>query len=450
MDPQEAMAEILKTAKKAGIQSAAAGYRRTQKRMVRFSNNSITVTNTWFSETPTVYLVSSKRRAACIVEEQNLARLRETVEDLAKTMKLTPEGDTEFTLPKGPFAYRPVDGIYDERVAHSETELIDAVQVGIDAAKKEGAVRVSGVVTSNGVDRYVSTSEGAEGSDHNTEIAMTIRAFASDEASGQGIALATNLSQFNPERAGQSAGHIAKLALNPQAGEAGKYKVVFGPSIFANLLTRVGDAASAYSVDLGFSFFQDLLHQQVASEAVTLSDNGPLPRSPGSASLDDEGVPTQENRLISNGRLEGFLHSSYTAAKQNASLTGSAIFEASIGGMVPDAHNIILNPGESSLDNLLDKAHDGLYVTNNWYTRFQNYRTGDFSTIIRDGVFRIINGTLAHPLKGLRLSDNMIRILRSVRALGRDREWVKWWEVNTPTLTPHVLVDDVRMTTASK
>jgi len=279
---------------------------------------------------------------------------------------------------------------------------------------------------------------------------MTIRAFTNDDASGQGITLATNLDQFNAEQAGRTAGRISRLAINPQPGEPGRYKVVFGPSIFANLLGRVGDSVSAYAVDLGFSFFQGMLNQQVASETFTLSDNAHLPRSPGSTSLDDEGVPTRENLLISKGRLEGFLHSSYTAAKEKASLTGSANFEASIGGMIPDAHNILVNPGESSVDDLIDLAHDGLYVTNNWYTRFQNYRTGDFSTIIRDGAFRIINGRLAHPVKGLRLSDNMIRILRSVKTLGSERDWIKWWEVNTPTLTPHALVDGVGMTTANK
>ena len=99
---------------------------------------------------------------------------------------------------------------------------------------------------------------------------------------------------------------------------------------------------------------------------------------------------------------------------------------------------------------MVDRAHEGLYITNNWYTRFQNYQTGDFSTIIRDGVFRITNGKIAEPLKGLRLSDNMVRILQSVRALSSTQEWVKWWEVHTPTLTPYALVDGVGISTAKK
>jgi len=102
------------------------------------------------------------------------------------------------------------------------------------------------------------------------------------------------------------------------------------------------------------------------------------------------------------------------------------------------------------LEDLFDLARDGLYVTNNWYTRFQNYQTGDFSTICRDGIFEIKNGKIGHPVKGLRLSDNMIRILQSAKAMSKDRDWVKWWEVDTPTLTPYVLVEGAGITIAQK
>ncbi len=450
MNPSDVMKQILTTAQRQGIQSTAAGFTRTHKRMVRFSNNTITITNSWLTETPTVYLVSNKRRAACMVEEQNPDGLKAVVEELARTMKVTPEGDVGFTLPQGPFKYQSIQGMYDEKIAQGETELIDAVEAGVNAAKKEGALRASGVVTSNTRERYVSTSSGAEGSNKSTEIEMTIRAFCGDDASGQGITVATNLQQFNPEEAGRSAGRLAKMALNPETGQAGKYNVVFAPSIFANLLNRVSDSTSAYTLDLGFSFFQDMLKRKVASEAFTLHDNSRLPYGPGSSTLDDEGYPTQDNALIERGVLETYLHTSYTATKYKAPLTGSARFEAGIGGMVPTTRNIILKAGESSLEDLFDKVHDGLYITNNWYTRFQNYQTGDFSTITRDGVFEIKNGKLAHPVKGLRLSDNMVRILQSVKALSKEQNWIRWWEVETPTLTPYVLVEGVGITTAKK
>jgi PmbA protein len=450
MNPHETMQEIITTARKLGIESSAAGFTTLLERMVRFSNNSITITNTWKTEVPTVYLISGKKRAACHVEEQNPQVLRDAIQELVKAMKVTPEGDVAFELPKGPFKYETVPGRYDKKLAEAETELVDAVETGINAAKKEGAHRVSGVVISRAWEHHVLTSAGAEGSDRGTEVEMTIRAFASDEASGQGISLSTSLEQFNPEDAGRNAGRLAKMVLNPEPGKPGKYNVVFGPSIFANLLNRVGDSASAYSVDLGLSFFGNMLGTKVASEDFTMHDNSRLPNGPGSISFDDEGYPTQDIAIIDHGTLRTYLHTSYTAAKYKSPLTGSARFEGGIAGMGAAARNLVVEPGDKSLDDLIGMANDGLYITNNWYTRFQNYQTGDFSTICRDGMFLIKNGKLAGPVKGLRVSDNMVRILQSVKALSKDRYWVKWWEVETPTLTPYALVEGVGITTANK
>ena len=449
MNPHDLLQQVITAAKKLGVQSIAAGFTRNQERMVRFSNNSITITNSWLTEAPTIYLISNKKRAACRIEEQNPNDLSSVVEELVKAMKVTPEGDVDFTLPQGPFKYQPIPGIYDQKVAQAETELVDAVELGINAAKKEGAVRVSGVVTSYAWEHCVLTSAGAEGSDKGTEIEMTIRAFAADDAAGQGVSVATSLQDFNPEEAGRTAGQIAKMARNPEPGESGRYNVVFGPSVFANLLNRVGGSASAYTVDQGLSFFGDMVKKKVASDIFTLHDNSRLAKGPGSIALDDEGYPTQEIPVILDGVLQTYLHTSFTAAEHKAQLTGSAIFDAGTG-MYPTPRNLILKVGESSLQDLFDKAHEGLYITNNWYTRFQNYQTGDFSTICRDGVFEIKNGRLARPVKGLRLSDNMLRIIQTVTAISKEQHWIRWWEVDVPTLTPYVLVEGVGITTAKK
>ena len=84
MNAHDAMKQILTTAQKQGVQSTAAGFTRMHKRMVRFSNNTITITNSWLTETPTVYLVSDKRRAACMIEEQNPESLRPSLKNLRK------------------------------------------------------------------------------------------------------------------------------------------------------------------------------------------------------------------------------------------------------------------------------------------------------------------------------------------------------------------------------
>ena len=41
--------------------------------------------------------------------------------------------------------------------------------------------------------------------------------------------------------------------------------------------------------------------------------------------------------------------------------------------------------------------------------------------------------------------DSLERIFSSVRLLSKEREWIEWWEVDTPTLCPWVLVDGVKV-----
>src|SRR5439155_1184236 len=68
-------------------------------------------------------------------------------------------------------------------------------------------------------ENFLATSNGVEGNDHRASLYLSIRALVSLESSGHGIACATKLSQFTPEKAGQKAGHIASLARAPKSGK---------------------------------------------------------------------------------------------------------------------------------------------------------------------------------------------------------------------------------------
>ncbi|MEM2058571.1 MAG: metallopeptidase TldD-related protein, partial [Thermoproteota archaeon] len=87
-------------------------------------------------------------------------------------------------------------------------------------------------------------------------------------------------------------------------------------------------------------------------------------------------------------------------------------------------------------------------LTNSWYTRHQNYKTGDFSTVIRDGAFYVEDGEIKHPVKGLRISDNLQRIISNIEELSDKLYGVLWWEVTIPTYVPTAIIRNVRITKA--
>jgi len=418
--------------------------------MLRFANNSVTVVQSWDETVPTLYMISRRKRAGARVEDLGIDALKEVMRTLKAAMDITKPSEVDSALPKGPFIYEPVPRAYDPRVSEITYELADVAQEAIDAALAEGAKRCSGTVVTSEWERFVKTSAGAEGEDKGTNIELTIRAFVEDDSSGQGISCATGREDFNPDAAGSEAGRIASQARNPVFGKEGKYKILLGPAIMADFLSRTADFASAYYVDLGLSFLAGKIGQKVASEKLTLLDDRRMPGGINSCSLDEEGYPTQRTTLIERGLLKTFLHSSYSVAKYGGALTGSAFYVGGTWGIAPVPLNIIVEPGEHDDDELFEQVDDGLYLTNNWYTRFQNYQTGDFSSICRDGAFEIRDGKIGRSLKGLRISDNMSRILQSISALSKERRWIRWWEVPTPVYLPHTVVEDVGITRATK
>jgi PmbA protein len=204
------------------------------------------------------------------------------------------------------------------------------------------------------------------------------------------------------------------------------------------------NAASAFNVDAGLSFMVNRLGERIASGSLTIIDDGTLSDGLNSRAFDDEGVPTRRTIIVDRGILKSYLHNSSTAKKYRCSTTGNA------GWIVPQPWNIVVEAGKLSEERILRELDDGLYVTNNWYTRFHDYRRGDFSTVCRDGLFRVKGGEIVQSLKGLRISGNLPKILRNIVALSSERRWVKWWEVDVPTLTPHILVRDVPFTRSTK
>lgn len=450
MPPEEISREILRFGRELGARDIAALISEETWRMVRFSNNSVTVSQSWTSTTPLVYLAAEKKRAASRISEIDTKSIQAAMTEMMRSMKVAAPSDVDSQPPKGPFNYSTIDGIYDSRIRDLSGELVDMAESAIRGALSEGASRASGTVEAVEWKTMVETSNEARGEESGTLLQIAVRAFVDDEASGQGISCATMLDDFEPERAGREAGEIAKMARDPKPGRAGTYAIIFSPSVMGNLLNTTGFAASAYAVDAGFSYLANRLGQKVASDAFTLVDDRKLPRGPGARKFDDEGNPTETTPIIEDGVLKNYLHDSYTAAKTKSRLTGNAGWNSNSATIIPVPMNLVVRPGAYPVDELLDELGDGLYITNNWYTRFQNYRSGDFSTICRDAAFRVVDGEITSAVKNLRISDNMPDMLRNIRGLSKETRWIKWWEVDVPINLPHFLIEDVGVTTSTK
>jgi PmbA protein len=92
----------------------------------------------------------------------------------------------------------------------------------------------------------------------------------------------------------------------------------------------------------------------------------------------------------------------------------------------------VVAKGDQTVDELIEDVRDGLYMNNTWYTRFQNYSTGDFSTIPRDAILQIKNGEIVGSVKNIRVSDNLMRFWKNVDAVSKSPEEIYWWDEAAP------------------
>lgn len=407
---------------------------------IKFVNSKVAKTGTEITDSLSVFVAKDKKVAMTSLNDVSDEAVNSAIKKITQFVSFLKPKEY-YGIAKGPFKYKEIQGGYDKNVKKAMDNATDIVEEGINLALENGAKRASGILEIYDGKSKMVTSTDVEEEDESTRFYFSIRSLISKNASGHKYSCSRNLKDLNFKEAALRSAEIAKMSVNPSKAVFGKYDVVFDPLPFADILQHVGSACSIFSVESGFSFLNNKLNKKIASDNLTLIDDGTVANGYGSVKADEEGVPTQRNVLIDKGIFKTYLHNTSTAKKYNVKTTASA------GLVSPDPWNIILEKGNKSFDEIIKSVKKGIYVTNQWYTRFQNYSQGDFSTIPRDGIFLIENGEIKNPIKGIRINDNLLRMLSNVSEVGNEPKQIVSWEVSSvPVTTPPVLVKDVNIT----
>ena len=429
--------EIVKKGKVLGADEVIAKTTIGRYRQTRFSNNQIDISIAWNDYATDVFLTWKNRVVATLI--RNFQNVDETVERLFNLAKVSKENPQYGGVARGKFRYQKSKA---DRALENLENPAEHVFEAIEAAKKEAGpnANTGGILFTKFEDIYLVSSEGPIGEDSRSAIEFSIRTFSQKEASGHGVECSSTIKGFDAAKAGRKAGEIARQAKNAKAGVEGRYDIIFDPLFAGALLDMWGSMTSAYNVMVQLSIFVNKLGQKVASDTVTIRDT-PAAYSMSNRVFDDEGVSARENILINKGVLKTYLHNTSTAKIFKTETTGNA------GLIAPTHWNIEMDAGDMSRNEMFSEVKRGLYLTNTWYTRFQNYATGDFSTIPRDGIFLIENGKIKQSWKGIRLSDNALKMLNNIVGMSKERQHIHWWGVEgQPSLAPYILMKDVQIT----
>ena len=218
-----------------------------------------------------------------------------------------------------------------------------------------------------------------------------------------------------PDSIGRTAARRALRRLGARKVKTIEVPVIFDPDTAATLVRAVAGAVSGPSLYRRASFLLDRLGKRIAAPAVTIVDDGLMPRALGSRPFDGEGLATRRTVVVGEGVLESYLLDSYSARKLGLRSTHHASRDGS--GVGVSTTNLMLQPGPASPDELIASVTNGFYVTE--LIGFGiNGVTGDFSKGAA-GLW-IENGRLTYPVAEVTVAGNLLEMLNAIEGIGND------------------------------
>jgi PmbA protein len=232
----------------------------------------------------------------------------------------------------------------------------------------------------------------------------------------------------SPQVVGQKAAERVLRRLGARKIKTREVPVIFDPETAGSLMRHLSRGLSGDSLYRGASFLMGKVGSQIASDLVTVVDDGTIPAALGSKPFDGEGLPVKEKRVVEKGVLQSYLLDTYSGRKLGYPSTGNA--SRSVGeppGVAPT--NFYLSPGTHSPEEMIGSVEEGIYVTE--LIGFGvNLVSGDYSRGAA-GIW-IERGQLAYPVEELTIAGNLKEMLLNIEMVGNDLDMR--YRVSSPTV----------------
>ncbi|MBE3575698.1 MAG: TldD/PmbA family protein [Firmicutes bacterium] len=244
----------------------------------------------------------------------------------------------------------------------------------------------------------------------------------------------------------QAIAHAADLAIKKlDAGhpKGGVYTVVLDPGLVGVLAHEaIGHTVEADFV-LSGSVVKGKIGQKVASDLVTLVDDGTVAGAAGEVLVDDEGVQGRRTVIIENGVLKSYLHNRESAHLLGAEPHGNARAFTYRDEPIIRMTNTFILPGEDRLEDMLAGIQDGYYLKDLGQGG-QADATAEFMFSVAEA-YRIKDGQIGEMVKGVTISGQAFDVLQSVDAVSGELEFKmgaghcgKWQPAKVDGGGPHI------------
>ena len=216
-----------------------------------------------------------------------------------------------------------------------------------------------------------------------------------------------------------TAARRAALNVGADPAPAGTYTVVLSSDAGGTLIHEsVGHGLEADLNLKGLSVYSGRIGQKVASELITVVDDGRDPGQRGTAAMDDEGTPTSRTVLIEKGVLRTYLSDRKHASKLGIPRSGNARRESFRYLPICRMTNTMIERGDSDPEEILRSVKDGIFVKKMGGGQV-DVVSGNFAFEITE-CYRIRHGKLAEPLRGATLVGQGPKLMSEIDMVGWD------------------------------
>jgi PmbA protein len=411
-------------AKKLGATDATAAVMHSISETVNFRNKKLDESDR--SDSLGVSLTTYIGKKKSNISSSNLTEenIKTLVERCIETTKITPEDEFNSLPDKDLLAIKINDlNLYDDDHIENDEKIEYLKEVEESAFEKKGIINTETGFSESKSNFILASSDGF------------LNGYKSSSFSASCVTVAKNTNNkmerdyeftstchlqdmLKPDQIGSVAAKKTIQKLNPKKIESEKISIIFDRRVSKGILSVLTGAISASSIARGTSFLKDKMNKEIFSASINIFDKPNIVKGLGSRYFDDEGVKTEELKLVDQGVLKHYLIDTYNGKKLNLKSNGRS------GG----TSNLYFEKGSTSYKNLLKMNQKTLYVTET-IGHGTNLVTGDYS--VGANGFMVENGVFKYPVSEITIAGNFNDIFKNI-TLADDLEFK--YSTNAPTM----------------
>jgi PmbA protein len=345
---------------------------------------------------------------------------KERVKDAARKAvaiaKASPEDRYWKGFPSPSSVYPEPEAMFNPSLASVEAStIVDKVREAIEVTREAKAMLVFGAASAVKVERAIASTSGTYRVDVGTQAYVT----AAVSVEVEGGVRSPAIYEYESSRVSVPSGEsVARRALERallckrrvKIDAARRMDVVFTASALASMLPyTIGFALRGDSAVRGRSPYAGREGEQVASEKLTVIDDGTLRGGDATWRFDGEGVATSRKVLVERGVLRSFVFDSYWGRRAGRDSTGNAIRPGYEAPPLPGFTNTIIEPGDANLDELTEGEVLVLYQVQGAHS--SNPETGEYSVLANPAIL-YRDGEPVGWAVGVMVSSNFYEDLR--------------------------------------